>query len=66
MFSQVRTSDSGMTDIRKGGRTVKGNEKLLTALNQLLADELTAISQYTWTGPKSRRIRSNKWGWRII
>ena len=25
---------------------MKGNEKLVTALNQLLADELTAISQY--------------------
>ena len=25
---------------------MKGNEKLLTVLNQLLADELTAISQY--------------------
>jgi len=25
---------------------MKGNKKLLTALNQLLADELTAISQY--------------------
>ena len=25
---------------------MKGNEKILTALNQLLADELTAISQY--------------------
>jgi bacterioferritin len=27
-------------------RQMKGNEKLLTVLNQLLADELTAISQY--------------------
>jgi bacterioferritin len=26
---------------------MKGNETLLTVLNQLLADELTAISQYT-------------------
>ena len=25
---------------------MKGNEKLLTVLNQLLADELTAINQY--------------------
>ena len=25
---------------------MKGNEKLLPVLNQLLADELTAISQY--------------------
>ena len=25
---------------------MKGNEKLLTVLNELLADELTAISQY--------------------
>jgi bacterioferritin len=25
---------------------MKGNDELLTALNQLLADELTAISQY--------------------
>jgi bacterioferritin len=29
-----------------GRQNVKGNEKLLTVLNQLLADELTAISQY--------------------
>ena len=27
-------------------KKMKGNEKLLTVLNQLLADELTAISQY--------------------
>ena len=25
---------------------MQGNEKLMTVLNQLLADELTAISQY--------------------
>ncbi|MDP4277518.1 MAG: bacterioferritin, partial [Bacteroidota bacterium] len=25
---------------------MKGNEKMLTALNALLADELTAINQY--------------------
>src|SRR3990172_7329123 len=30
----------------KGVKKMKGNEKLLTVLNQLLADELTAISQY--------------------
>jgi bacterioferritin (cytochrome b1) len=29
---------------------VKGNEKLLTVLNQLLADELTAINQYMEEG----------------
>jgi bacterioferritin len=29
-----------------GGRFVKGNEKLIPVLNQLLADELSAISQY--------------------
>jgi bacterioferritin len=30
----------------KGSTTMKGNEQLLEALNQLLADELTAINQY--------------------
>src|SRR4030066_1808636 len=30
----------------KGVKKMKGNEKLLTVLTQLLADELTAISQY--------------------
>jgi bacterioferritin len=32
--------------LRTKGRTMKGNEKLLKTLNSLLADELTAISQY--------------------
>src|SRR3970040_1755584 len=30
----------------KGVKKMKGNEKLLAVLNQLLADELTAINQY--------------------
>ena len=29
----------------KGAREMKGDERLLTVLNQLLADELTAINQ---------------------
>lgn len=31
----------------KGGLYMKGNKRIITVLNQLLADELTAISQYT-------------------
>jgi bacterioferritin len=34
------------SDFEGKDRPMKGNEKLLTVLNQLLADELTAISQY--------------------
>jgi hypothetical protein len=34
------------SDLGAKERKVKGNEKLLTVLNQLLADELTAINQY--------------------
>jgi bacterioferritin len=43
------TSSQNKTTVKiitKGGNKMKGNEKLLVLLNQLLADELTAINQY--------------------